>query len=86
MRLLISELLYQVLAILEVFFSFSSSFVLSFGYLGTLHFCTRALPSLSYVSGIDFGLLYLHVSRAHLQEIYVLLLLPLVLSPIVLLF
>ena len=85
MRLLISELLYQVLAVLKVLFSLNSSLVLSVGYLGALHVCARILPSLSYISGIVFSLLCCLVSRLHLQVVHVLLVVPLVLSAIVLL-
>ena len=85
MRLLKSELLYQVLAVLKVLLSLNPSLVLSVGYLGALHVCARALPGLSYVSCIVLCLLCRLVSRLHLQVVNVLLLVPLVLSAIVLL-
>ena len=85
MGLLISELLYQVLAVLKVLLSLNPSLVLSVGDLGALHVCARALPGLSYVSGIVFRFLSYLVSRLHLQVVHVLLMVPLVLSAIVLL-
>ena len=68
-RLLIAQLLDQILTVFEVIFSLGASLIVSVSHLRALDVSAGSLPGLSYVIGLGLNHGSLLVSLAHLSVV-----------------